>query len=345
VPLPTDSASVDVTRFSFIAYGDTRGGRDGLSLQANHQRVIESMLGTIKSLADGPDAVRFVLQSGDAVSDGRDAAQWNVSYSPLINRLTREGGVPYFPSVGNHDVSSALTVDAPLRIDGLCHFFEANAQLIPAEGAPHRLAGYPAYSFGFGQWFFVAFDSNIAEDDAQFDWVRSELEGLDRERFPNVVVFFHHPPLSSGPHGGPRIERPTQFLRDAYLPLFRRHHVRLLLTGHDHLFEHWVERYTDSTGGHRLDQIVSGGGGAPAYRYTGEPDLARYLETGADQRVSVEHLVRPEERSADNPTHYVLIRVNGPDLNVSVVGVSDRGFRPYGKSSIDLKDSRRDSRP
>ena len=68
-PLPAEAASAAVTKFSFIVYGDTRGRHDGTALQAEHQLVVESMLATIKTAA-GPDAIRFVLQSGDAVVNG-----------------------------------------------------------------------------------------------------------------------------------------------------------------------------------------------------------------------------------------------------------------------------------
>jgi hypothetical protein len=64
-PLPAENATRGVTKFSFIAYGDTRGRHDGLALQAEHELVIESMLASIKrgAVAGGP--IRFVLQSGD----------------------------------------------------------------------------------------------------------------------------------------------------------------------------------------------------------------------------------------------------------------------------------------
>ena len=29
------------------------------------------------------------------------------------------------------------------------------------------------------------------------------------------------------------------------MPVFRKHHVRMTLTGHDHLMDHWVERYEE----------------------------------------------------------------------------------------------------
>ena len=103
VPLPTEAATATVTKFSFIAYGDTRGRHDGTELQAEHTLVVESMLAKIKA-SQATDPIRFVLQSGDAVVNGSIAAQLAVSYVPLINRLTQTGGVPYFLSVGNHDV-------------------------------------------------------------------------------------------------------------------------------------------------------------------------------------------------------------------------------------------------
>ena len=342
IPLPSEDSSAAVTRFSFIAYGDTRGPFDGQALQPDHAKVIESMVATIQRRAPGPEAIRFVLQTGDAVVDGRDAEQWNVSYTPLINRITAETGIPYFLSVGNHDVTSAAFATAPDRVRGLCNYFAANARLIPVEGSAHRLNGYPSYGFGYGNTFFLAFDTAIPDDTTQFRWVTSELERLDRGRYPNVVVFVHQPPISSGPHGGPRVEPASATLRIFYLPLFRQHHVRLLLAGHDHVFEHWVERYRDSSGDHRLDEIITGGGGAPAYAYLGEPDLREYLDDAKAIQLRVEHLVRPSADARRNPLHFVIINVNGGEISVEVVGVDrGKGFAPYGgKTTAALTDRR-----
>ncbi|HEX9109449.1 MAG TPA: hypothetical protein VF832_19545, partial [Longimicrobiales bacterium] len=107
-PLPPEAASAGVTRFSYIVYGDTRGRQDGSAPQYEHSLVVASMLRTIAALAGGPDPVRFVLQSGDAVVNGREAGQWNVSFTGLVNRLTTEGGVSYFLAPGNHDVTSSM---------------------------------------------------------------------------------------------------------------------------------------------------------------------------------------------------------------------------------------------
>lgn len=342
-PLPSEAASAGTTRFSFIVYGDTRGRRDGVNEQYEHSLVVESMLQTIATMEQGADPVRFVLQSGDAVVNGRDPKQWNVSFVGLINRLTTEGGVPYFLAPGNHDVTSAADLGAPGRQEGLRNYLRALARLIPPNGATRRLAGYPTYAFGYGNTFVLAFDSNVADDSTQFAWVRSQLEGLNRGRYTHIVAFFHHPPLSSGPHGGAIVERPTAAVRARYMPLFRRHGVDLVFTGHEHLFEHWVERYRDSSGRpRRMDQIVSGGGGAPLYPYRGEPDLRDYLTAGASDSVRIEHLVRPGMEPGDNAYHYLVVHVDGERVWVEVFGVDwGRGFQPYRSARATLGDGPR----
>jgi hypothetical protein len=341
IPLPTEAASASVTRFSFIAYGDTRGRHDGVDLQAEHTLVIESMLATIQKAAATPDPIKFVLQSGDAVQNGGIARQLSVSYIPLVNRLTQQGGIPYYLSVGNHDVGSETDLAAPRRRDGLRNFLAANARLIPPEGSPHRLSGYPTYAFGYGNTFFVAFDSDIPDDETQFGWVKAQLQRLDRRRFTNVVMFFHHPAFSSGPHGGATLEHQAATIRTKWMPLFREYHVRLLLTGHEHLFEHWVERYTDASGPHRMDEIVSGGGGAPLYAYTGEPDVRDYLKAGAASKLSLQHLARPSSDAGANPFHYVVVHVNGESISVEVIAADwGKGFSPYRSNTAVLVDGK-----
>ena len=341
-PLPPETQTAGTTRFSFIAYGDTRGRRDGVAEQYEHGLVVESMLRTLAQRDSTPSPIRFVLQSGDAVVNGRDPAQWNVSFVGLINRITTQGGIPYFLAPGNHDVTSSGDLASPGRAEGLQNYLRAMQRLIPPDGATRRLAGYPSYAFGYGNTFILAFDSNIAEDSTQHAWVAQQLSGLDRARYPHVIAFFHHPPLSSGPHGGPIVERPTSAVREKYMPLFRAHGVRLLLTGHEHLFEHFVERYRDAAGTwRRMDQIVSGGGGAPLYTYTGEPDLALYRRRSQGDSVRVSHLVKPGMQAGDNPYHYLVVNVDGDNIDIEVIGVDwGRDFQPYRSNKAVIGDKR-----
>lgn len=334
-PLPAEADSAKITRFSFIAYGDTRGANDGLQIHREHQALIEAMIAKAKALASTPFPIRFVVQSGDAVLNGRDGNMWNISFVPVIEQLTRDADIPYFFSVGNHDVTT-LPLGDPQRARGLKNSLDAMAKLMPAEGSPRRLNGYFTYAFGFGNAFFIMLDSNVASDQTQLAWVTRQLEGLDRGRYHHVFAVFHHPPFSSGPHGGDLIEPQTEAIRALYMPLFRKHHVRATFTGHDHFLDHWVERYEDGGKPYRMDDVLSGGGGAPTYTYKGEPNLKAYLDNGSAQRVQVQHLIRPGATAAENPNHFIVVQVDGDKLSLEVIGVGPNPYRPYGKDRLDL---------
>ena len=110
-PIPPEDATRNITKFSFIAYGDTRGAFDGTVVQYEHSLVVGTMLRTIRARGATTDPIKFVVQSGDAVVDGRSANQLNVSYVPVINQLTG-ADVPYFLAVGNHGHLQGPEVDA-----------------------------------------------------------------------------------------------------------------------------------------------------------------------------------------------------------------------------------------
>jgi hypothetical protein len=343
-PLPSEKDSAGITQFSFIAYGDTRSGAvpdvpgDGVIIHPQHKQLVEEMIAKAKGLSATPFPVRFIVQSGDAVLRGINGTMWNVSFSPIIEKLSA-ANLPYFFSVGNHDVTG-MPVGDRTRAQGLHNTLAAMSKLMPPEGSPRRLSGYPTYTFGYGNTFFVMIDSNIANDPLQLTWVTNQLEQLDRRRYVNIVAVFHHPPFSSGPHGGDTVEPATAVIRNVYMPLFRKHHVRLLITGHDHLLDHFVEHYTDPGGTtYRLDSIVTGGGGAPIYTYDSEPNLIMYLTAGAAQKIRVDHIMRPGPTQAENPHHFVVVRVDGTKLSVEVVALGGQPFAPYGgKPTIELAD-------
>jgi hypothetical protein len=342
--LPREEATAGVTRFSFIAYGDTRSAgpsrsgeppEDGQVLQREHGLVVDAMLKAASRLASTRFPIRFVVASGDAVLYGPNGTMWNVSYVPLVERLTREAGLPFFFAVGNHDTTARPPGD-PERERGLRNTLSAMSKLMPPDGSPRRLNGYPTYAFGYGNAFFIVIDSDIATDEQQLTWVTSQLEGLNRARYRHVFAVFHHPPFDSGAHGGDILEPESAAIRAVYLPLFHRHHVRMTICGHDHLLDHFVERYEDRGRTYRMDHIVSGGGGAPTYTYRGEPDLEPYLSAHTSQNVRIEHLLKPGPLVEDNPHHFLIVRVDGDRLSLEVVGTGPAPYIPYGRQQVDL---------
>ena len=357
-PLASEASSAGVTRFSFFAYGDTRSGGvlgvpgDGDVIHPEHTRIVDRMIARAGELARTPFPLKFVLQSGDAVLRGINGAMWNVSFTPIIERLTKGANIPYFFSVGNHDVTGMPAGD-PQRALGLHNTLTVMSKLIPPEGSPRRLSGYPTYAFGYGNAFVIALDSQIASDAIQFAWVADQLEHLDRARYRHIVAFFHHPPFSSAPHGGAsaapvpgtgqkapdRLEPQTVAIRTMYVPLFRKHHLSLIIAGHDHLYDHFVEHYVDNGVTYRMDSLVTGGGGAPIYTYVGEPDLRGYIAANAAAGVRVDHLMKPGATQDENPHHFVVVQVDGDRLSLEVIGTGPAPYTPYnGSAKIVLSD-------
>jgi len=97
-------------------------------------------------------------------------------------------GVPYFLVPGNHEGTTSPA--------GLKNYLDAVAALIPPENSPRRLKGSTTCSFGYGNTFVIALDADIADDEKQFQWIKAQFEGLDRNRYTNVVVFCHQAPFS-----------------------------------------------------------------------------------------------------------------------------------------------------
>lgn len=53
-----------------------------------------------------PEAASAGVTKFSFIAHG-DARQWNASFVGLINRITTDGGIPYFLAPGNHDVTGS----------------------------------------------------------------------------------------------------------------------------------------------------------------------------------------------------------------------------------------------
>jgi predicted MPP superfamily phosphohydrolase len=74
---------------------------------------------------------------------------------------------------------------------------------------------------------FFALDSNYM-DPMQLEWLEQELAGSGSDW---KIAFFHHPPYASGRHGSDEI------LKSQLEPLFMKHGVNVVFTGHEHFYE------------------------------------------------------------------------------------------------------------
>ncbi|NTX66571.1 metallophosphoesterase [Myxococcus sp. CA051A] len=197
----------------------------------------------------------FLVALGDnAYSSGTEQEFQDRMFKPM-GALLRE--VPVFPSLGNHEY---VTNQGQPYLD---NFY------LPTNN-PAKSERY--YSFDWGNVHFTALDSNcaigMASSDrcsaaAQKTWAEQDLAA---SALPWKVVFFHHPPWSSGEHGSQLTMRRT------YGPLFEKYGVDLVLTGHDHNYERSKPMKGDAvapSGTRGIPHVVVGSGGATLRPFAG----------------------------------------------------------------------------
>jgi len=145
----------------------------------------------------------FVITVGDNIYGGKSPHDFAKKFEDPYKALL-DGGVKFYASLGNHD--------------------------IPAEEyyKPFNMNGKRFYDFDQGNVRFLALDSNYMDPD-QLKWVEDELKNSNATW---KIPFFHHPLYSSGATHGSSIE-----LRHRLEPLFVEDGVRVVFSGHDHIYE------------------------------------------------------------------------------------------------------------
>jgi predicted phosphodiesterase len=214
---------VDDSGFSFAVVGDSGSGGKG-------QLAVAALLERLR-----PD---LVLHTGDVVYPaGLERHSTRRFFAPYRNLIKT---VPLFPVLGNHDV----------RKGNGAAFLE---NFHPPLESPRSTKRY--YSFDWGNTHFVALDSELYHGDRgsspeeQRDFLERDL-AASRKRWR--IVFLHRSPYGSSRHGGDgRVKEDLE-------PLFVKHGVDLVFSGHDHVYERTVP-----IGG--VTYVVSGGGGRRLY--------------------------------------------------------------------------------
>ncbi len=184
----------------------------------------------------------LLLHTGDIVYDSGTEQEFIDKFFTVYSNLLPE--IPFYGSIGNHDYTTEQA--GPYK-----EFFET-----PKNGDDEDY-----YSFNFDNTHFVALNSNLdySVGSDQYEWLDDDLAGTNKRW---VIVFFHHPPYSSGSHGS------TTDMQDTLVPLFEEHNVDLVLNGHEHNYERF-----DKING--VQYIITGGGGNSLY------DMGTELEDSA----------------------------------------------------------------
>ncbi|HLL06167.1 MAG TPA: metallophosphoesterase family protein [Myxococcaceae bacterium] len=265
-------------RVHFAAVGDFgTGGND-------QQEVAASMLGRRPEL--------FIAVGDNAYASGTEAELQNNLFIPMADLLAE---VPLYSVAGNHEY---VTNQSQPYLDNL---------YLPTSPS----GGERYYSFDWGHVHFVGLDSNCAIGlaskerctlAAQKAWLEKDLAASQADW---KVVFFHHPPFSSGDHGSQLV------MRREFGPLFEQYGVDLVLTGHDHNYERThplLGNAVAPSGKRGVTYLVVGGGGAALREFsTSMPEWSAvrnnkdfgFLDVTVNEGTLTAQLVTPTGKVAD----------------------------------------------
>lgn len=196
-----------------------------------------------------PDA-RLALFAGDLVSggDGMDDSEWGEWFAAGGWLLP---GMAVAPAAGNHEYFEEFE-DTPQERRVLGGHWPVSFAL-PGNGAP--ATANTTYWFDYQGVRVIVLDGTSALDlgttQAQAQWLDGVLAGNQQ---PWSIVVVHQPlyPL--------RAERDTSVLATQVRPVLQRHHVDLVLQGHDHTYG---RRADDNAA---LPQYISSVAGPKQYR-------------------------------------------------------------------------------
>jgi 3',5'-cyclic AMP phosphodiesterase CpdA len=202
---------------SYLAGGVAVYG-DSRSGHDAHRRIVEG----IERI--NPAAV---FHTGDLVNNGAKKANWKT-----FNEITADlqFNTPFYPAIGNHEKPN----------DPSTLYFEQF-------DLPGNERWYTKDINGIS-FVVLDTDSSLAVGSDQYEWLNARLESMDAHR--TIAVVFHYPPFSTGNHGGDE-----KGLKYSIVPLFEKHDVDLVFSGHDHNYERSMVN--------GIHYLVTGGGGAP----------------------------------------------------------------------------------
>ena len=195
----------------------------------------------------GNPAITAVLPLGDEQYEDGLLSEFQNSYDLSWGRaLGKTHPVP-----GNHEYSSGSNGN------GYFAYFGARA----------GTAGRGWYSFNVGQWHLVALNSNCSavggcgSSSPQVTFLKNDLAA---HHPACTLAYWHHARFSSGPNG-------NLAAYDAIWKVLYSHHVDVVLSGHDHIYERYALQTPAQARDpkHGIREFVVGSGGRSLDPFTG----------------------------------------------------------------------------
>ncbi|MBL8233125.1 MAG: metallophosphoesterase family protein [Bryobacterales bacterium] len=197
------TASAKPAPLEFIYVGDAQN-----DLYSLWSRLIR------QAYSDAPK-MRFIVHAGDLINRAERDAEWGEWHQAAgwINR-----SVPSFPVPGNHEYGRQVEGKKANTVNWRPQF------TLPGNGVPGLEE--TNYYIDIQGVRMIALNSNERQQE-QAEWL-DKLLASNTQRW--VIATFHHPIYSAAR------SRDNKALREVWQPVFDKHAVDLVMTGHDHTY-------------------------------------------------------------------------------------------------------------
>lgn len=262
--------------------------------------------------------VDFIMHCGDMPTDGRRPSHWaqfieeNKIQRPMVTEF------PFVPLPGNHERVDDKEYGLP-NYQAIFDYPRFSVMDFPDAAIfvldstiiidQHQTIEDDEQDALFQKWF-------VSDDPKQPAWLERELASRN-QRFK--IVAMHHPPISLAKHytdwTKPLYGRKLQQKRRKLLSMLQQNGVRVILSGHDHLYQHTAVRLSDSVGP-AIHVIISGGGGSPLRSRTKLSRVVQYCQLLSEEGLDVA-LIREAEIY-----HYCIVDIDPDKVAIRVMEVT-----------------------
>ena len=224
----------------------------------------ENSVSTVKHLINEPN-VSMILHAGDLSYADCDQYLWD-SYGEMIEPLAST--IPWMVCPGNHEIEfngsdytnlfTAFESRYRMPYVKQAEFGDViiKSAINPKTGMPFCTPSVFQTEYNFGNSFF-SFDSGLAHiiylnpytnslpSSEQFNWLQNDLESVERNITPWLIVVMHCPWYSSNVNH--YADQQTVQMRESMEELFYKYNVNIVFNGHVHDYERTYPIFRNET--------------------------------------------------------------------------------------------------
>jgi hypothetical protein len=224
-------------------------------------------------------SISMILHAGDLSYADCNQQLWD-SYGKIIEPLSKR--VPWMVCAGNHEIEFNGT-----NYDGLYTAFEnrykmpqvkeamfgsviIHSEIIPTNNYPYCTPSVFQSEYNYGNSFY-SFENGLAHiiylnpysntnySSPQYSWLKKDLDSIDRNISPWIIVIMHCPWYSSNIKHHNDLQ--TLIMRESMEDLFYKYSVNIVFSGHVHSYERTYPVFQNKTNKYGTVYITIGDGG------------------------------------------------------------------------------------